>query len=224
MSKLASSALHWRKRLRQKGLSIEWYEKTLVAQGGCSKCGAVSPGGRFLRFAPFRGPDGKFSELVCGFCCQSLSRRTNSVHREIDGVKQKRCPSCKEWKTVEDHYYPNPLPGRPNHTTSRCKECDYKRRHTPEGLARVRAASRKKQLKQYGLTPEAYRQLIGQQDGRCAICGKRESKLQVDHDHATGKVRGLLCRSCNVALGHLDDSPLTCRQAAYYLELHSYTQ
>ena len=50
-------------------------------------------------------------------------------------------------------------------------------------------------VKVYGLTPEDYRILMG--DGTCPICGRRMRKVNVDHDHATGLVRGLICGSCN---------------------------
>jgi Recombination endonuclease VII len=64
---------------------------------------------------------------------------------------------------------------------------------------------------------------------RCAICNQEERKvtrgkvvmLAVDHDHATGKVRGLLCHTCNVALGLLQDSPGLLANALSYVRHHS---
>jgi len=56
----------------------------------------------------------------------------------------------------------------------------------------------------YGITLEIYNQMLKAQGGVCAICHKEDSKgnhLSVDHDHSTGKVRGLLCGRCNLALG-----------------------
>lgn len=76
----------------------------------------------------------------------------------------------------------------------------------------------------YGLTAEAYRALWESHDGRCAICGNeptgQKRHLSVDHDHDTGKVRGLLCNGCNSALGHLKDDPTRCEAAASYLRKH----
>lgn len=60
-------------------------------------------------------------------------------------------------------------------------------------------------------------------NGVCAICGREElhgRKLSLDHDHATGKLRGLLCRSCNTAIGMLRDDPNVVRSAMAYLERH----
>lgn len=78
-------------------------------------------------------------------------------------------------------------------------------------------------LKQYGMTVEQFRALECAQSGVCKICekpptGKRGKRLFVDHDHATQKVRGLLCLRCNLVLGHAQDSAEVLRRAATYLE------
>ncbi len=60
----------------------------------------------------------------------------------------------------------------------------------------------------FGITPEEYDGRLAYQGGECALCGrppKDGKSLHVDHDHDTGYVRGLLCFSCNAALGHLQD-------------------
>lgn len=71
--------------------------------------------------------------------------------------------------------------------------------------------NRKKQLRnKYGITLEDYNKMLTQQFEKCAICGKHQSELNfdlfVDHDHKTGKVRGLLCCGCNTRLSALDDN------------------
>lgn len=61
----------------------------------------------------------------------------------------------------------------------------------------------------YGITPEKYKQMLEAQGGHCACCPATEPKggrLCIDHDHATGVVRGLLCHKCNMALGLVDDN------------------
>jgi hypothetical protein len=72
----------------------------------------------------------------------------------------------------------------------------------------------------YGLAPGDYERLREAQDGLCAICHRATGKtrrLSVDHDHATGLVRGLLCRPCNDMLGHARDSVEFFLVAAAYL-------
>ena len=95
----------------------------------------------------------------------------------------------------------------------------YKARH-PE---RVKAYYHKRNVvKKFGLTPEQYSALLSAQGGVCVICGTpptEKRRLAVDHDHATGKVRGLLCGRCNLTIGALEeDTKLLDRAKAYLLE------
>ena len=74
----------------------------------------------------------------------------------------------------------------------------------------------------YGIFPEEYERMFEAQKGCCAICGRHQSELRrhlaVDHDHVTGKIRGLLCVSCNVGLDGLQNNPELLRKAAAYLK------
>lgn len=70
----------------------------------------------------------------------------------------------------------------------------------------------------YGVSRQQYDQMIVAQGGRCAVCGDPTERLHVDHDHATGDVRGLLCRMCNQGLGFLRDNIEVMRSAVRYLE------
>ncbi len=72
-------------------------------------------------------------------------------------------------------------------------------------------------LAQYGLTKDEYEERLNRQGGVCAICKeKSKGNLAVDHDHKTGKIRGLLCKLCNSALGFLrDDYELVQAAEAY---------
>ncbi len=84
--------------------------------------------------------------------------------------------------------------------------------------------------KRYGLTVEQFNALLAKQENRCAICRKHFAvitgdlksngltKPVIDHDHSTGKVRGLLCQHCNSGLGMFDDSVSTIVNAGCYLE------
>lgn len=77
--------------------------------------------------------------------------------------------------------------------------------------------------KRYGVSEYEYVCMLDDQDGHCALCPATErdgrgGPLCVDHDHATGKVRGLLCGACNHGLGKFQDDPARLRAAADYIE------
>lgn len=83
-------------------------------------------------------------------------------------------------------------------------------------------------LSGYGLTERNVYFMSMKQGGRCKSCGTkpngkgRAGKLHIDHDHKTGKVRGLLCVNCNVALGHAKDSPTRLGQLIAYLKSYEF--
>lgn len=78
----------------------------------------------------------------------------------------------------------------------------------------------------YGLTPEAYEDLLKLQNGVCAICDKEENmsnqyskrRLVVDHCHTTGRIRGLLCGRCNAAIGLMFEDITFLQKAVKYLD------
>lgn len=81
---------------------------------------------------------------------------------------------------------------------------------------REKELARHREIK-YGITASEYEARVREQEGKCAICGRPETCLQVDHCHKTGKIRGLLCGSCNKALGLMRDLPERMRAGADYL-------
>lgn len=148
----------------------------------------------------------------------------------VDGRKQ--CQDCKQWFPVSGF----PEMKRKNRTGGpyyhpKCAEC-HKRYHREYYQARRkedptygRLSNRDVTLRKYGLTPEDYDRLLAAQDGRCAICGKEpgatsgvdRNRLVIDHSHATGKVRALLCDFCNRGLGIFFDDPDLLLAAVKYL-------
>lgn len=71
--------------------------------------------------------------------------------------------------------------------------------------------------RKYNITVEEYNSMMHLQENKCAICGDMSEKLCVDHDHKTGKVRGLLCSNCNTSLGKFKDSIQILKNAISYL-------
>ena len=80
------------------------------------------------------------------------------------------------------------------------------------------SARRAKKRDQKGMAWADYSAMRIEQGDRCAICRADVERLCADHCHKTGKVRGLLCRKCNFALGYLRDDPAIARAAAEYLD------
>lgn len=87
-------------------------------------------------------------------------------------------------------------------------------------VVRRRETHRERWLKHYGMTVAEFDARLEGQQGQCAICRGTDHNGRnwcVDHDHATGKVRGILCAECNVMLGNAKDNPAILRAAARYL-------
>jgi len=157
----------------------------------------------------------------------------------------KTCNQCGETRALTE-FYANPT-GRDG-TRPECKDCTRARRKrwylenrereiarvlawqrdNPDMLAarmeafrsagKKKVSDRKSHLKRkYGLTLEEYDMLLASQSGRCAICG-RDGVDHVDHDHMTGRVRGILCFQCNVAIGLFEDDIERLITATAYLD------
>lgn len=94
-----------------------------------------------------------------------------------------------------------------------------------ENAERVFQQARDKEYKKkYGITLEQYNELLESQNNGCAICAKpcaTGMNLAVDHDHTTGKVRALLCKNCNTAIGLLGEDTDRMAKAIEYLQSHS---
>lgn len=153
----------------------------------------------------------------------------------------KTCTKCGRQLPRESFY---PRATNPDGLRQPCKECTARQmkeyRNQPENLERKRkqsrdyyrrpgvrervlAASKKRRrndhLKyKFGITEKDIARLAARQGWRCAIFLKPFRKTpDVDHDHATGQIRGLLCNSCNLGLGKFNDDPCSLDRAVEYL-------
>lgn len=99
----------------------------------------------------------------------------------------------------------------------------FKAKHSPEELKRRRDTAWLKN--KYGITLLQRDEMLAAQGFECAICGRDDpgSKAgwHTDHNHKTGKVRGILCRGCNQTLGFVRDNPSTLDLMAQYLRHHA---
>lgn len=190
-------------------------------------------------FSPFpRSPDGL--RYLCRECVRAYKRGEyvpHPIEREVQS-SHKHCAKCGETKP-RAAFSPNRLRRDGLGLSSYCKSCinaktrenyrldpakhiarsDVWRRANQPRVTRRRVGERVRLL--YGLTPEAFAQLRAAQNDRCGICnGPFEKWPNVDHDHVTGAMRALLCRNCNLGLGHFKDRPDLLELAAAYLETH----
>ncbi len=125
----------------------------------------------------------------------------------------KWCPDCGQEKPVSDF-------GRNKSSrdgfTGYCRPCHNRR--VRDSRMRTHGGSRSYHLKaRYGITAAEYDAMVEAQGGVCAMCEERAPE-HVDHDHLTGRIRGVLCSCCNQALGNLRDSVDLARRAVDYLE------
>ena len=191
----------------------------------CRNCGQTKSRGEFYKSR--RTPTGL--RAMCKRCTLEI---------EANGIK--RCVHFRRTKSLAD--FPKRA-GAKRGTASMCSSCaasgrkrcvccyqvkqlsEYGASLTQHGRIHVRSKcnacmSMDRRLGRYRITKEQHDAMHVAQGGRCAICrvAIAGSNCHVDHDHATGKVRGLLCETCNPGLGCFRDDPLRLRAAIAYLE------
>jgi hypothetical protein len=165
----------------------------------CTKCDREKPVGEFYTSSSTRGG--------YSYWCKECSRKTAMRHHYAN--RDKKNNQSKAWKAANPGY-----------------AAAYRKRIKAENPEKVFLQDRKSGLlKDYGLTIADYDHMFARQNGRCAICKQTQSStlrgkprmLSVDHDHSTGKIRGLLCNLCNRGIGALRDSPMLLSAAIEYL-------
>ena len=158
----------------------------------------------------------------------TLAERQAIVQRpkQAAGADVRTCNKCGEAKAPEEFY---PRYDHASLLMATCKECKraYARRYHTENKddPQFKEKRRGRRIRfEYGIDNSEYERLLAAQGGTCAGCHTtepgRHEKFDIDHDHQTGKVRGLLCGNCNRALGLLKDSAETAANLATYLAKH----
>lgn len=158
----------------------------------------------------------------------------NAYHRQWRAKnKAKRSETAKKWRAKHGAKYDAGKRVKTAENTAKLQAAKRKwERENPEKVRdqQIRRALRAMQVKlanhlrfHYQITIEDYKALLIRQNGQCAIClrdkgNDRGHRLHIDHDHATGLVRGLLCSRCNSAIGYFDEQPVRLRRAASYIE------
>lgn len=204
----------------------------------CNKCGRAKLHSEFDRHSATKNGlqsrcrdcridgQGLIKVRLCGHCIHEF---IVSEHRSYNGLNEwicegcridvKRCNRCDTYKPVgEFSKRRDASVGRVAH----CRTCMATAWSASDHARRTQSKRR-----QFGLSYDEYLSMCIAQGNKCRICDKPESEvhstgrireLAIDHDHRTGKVRGLLCGKCNRAIGLMLDSPEILRAAASYLE------
>lgn len=105
---------------------------------------------------------------------------------------------------------------------NREKSIEYQKKYNIINKEKNKKRDEYRHIKQYNITIEQYDDIFKLQEGKCHICGKHQNELKtklcVDHNHKTNKVRGLLCDKCNRGLGHFNDDIEILMRAIDYLQ------
>lgn len=121
---------------------------------------------------------------------------------------EKKCSLCLVVKQVNEFHAAK---GYADGYYSHCKECHYETYGRDFHFRRT-----------YGISLSEYNRLSKLQNNKCTCCdvesGTKRNRLVVDHCHSDGGVRGLICQSCNMALGNAKDDPSVLRRLANYLD------
>ena len=155
--------------------------------------------------AIFRCDCGQERELLCrdvrsgwSKCCGWDCEISHNFLK--DGVK--KCARCQEVKSGDDFNKHKGFRDGLHHICKRCKQNE-------------------DMLQRYGIDLDEYDRILKSQNGVCGICGggliRGRKRFDIDHDHKTGEVRGLLCSDCNRGIGFLRDDTVVLQRAADYL-------
>jgi len=229
---------------RKLGVSKTVCEMSLIKKSDIKQCTTCK---QFKDVRDFyvdrKSRDGR--QTQCKFCKNAairLSEYRAGKRRSPDLIKQddqpidpnrshKICNTCEVLKPLTDFYKESRT--RDGYQ-ARCKACQkssaqisyaenkptvlerQKRNYSPE-------ERRDRTLREnYGITEAEYEQMLDKQNGQCEICGSPDpfhnsNRFVVDHCHATGNVRGLLCGECNFMLGKSKDDIQLLESAIAYL-------
>lgn len=132
-------------------------------------------------------------------------RLRGSMYKTIDGEKYIVCVTCNETKSLEHYYTSKTVKSGYQHE---CKDCN-------------KEFSRKRHMiRNYNISEQELDYYLSACDNSCEICGDsfNDTRMNIDHNHLSGKFRGLLCGKCNMALGLMRDSLSNLESAANYIK------
>jgi hypothetical protein len=148
---------------------------------------------------------------ICSHCKQEKNKSEFSVNKQFRDGLHYQCKECrKETRKKYDH-------------SEKAKDTKKKYYELEEVQKRLKEYGKSDNYKnsilknKYNITLEEYNNMLKKQNNKCLICN-RETKLVVDHDHKTKKIRGLLCNMCNGILGMFEKYNLLAENFINYLK------
>lgn len=161
---------------------------------------------------------GATATKVCPRCKKELPRSVFPVRsRKGRQYSEAYCPPCRKEKAAETQAARSRTPEQRAARNAKSLEWSRANKERHDATQKARTPIRK-----YGITVETISSMKAAQDGKCSICQLvPERGLSVDHNHATGTVRELLCHRCNTGLGFFREDPTRLRAAASYIERHA---
>jgi Autographiviridae endonuclease VII len=214
-NKSQCKAAHKRRKFRYEELFAEAYpDEVFIAQESpatkiCSRCRQDKSLALFYKDTRYRYGVAQW----CIECRRVYSRDYGKIQSQSEAPLPalKLCTRCMERKPPEEfHLQKSKKDGLKSH----CKAC----RSTRESPLRCGEPARRNHLKRkYGLTPEEFMLMLKNQANQCAICASSFTglKIEVDHCHSSGKVRGLLCTVCNRWLAAVDHPTFISKARIY---------
>jgi len=140
-------------------------------------------------------------------------------------MDSKACNKCSIVKPIDDYHVKKIGKKGQKLYQGICKKClnayNLKKYHNENEEQRERRKllnSYSHMKRKYGLTPDDFSAMILKQNNQCKICDCEMDDPQIDHNHSTGKIRGLLCKPCNMSLGLLKEDTNSLRNMISYIE------
>lgn len=152
----------------------------------------------------------------------TTKHRTCKVCNEYKEINyfQPQGYQCRSCRNEKQRMYWNGLPE--DIREKRKNSSEYQKEWVKKNSEKVKESARAQHLKRkFKMTVEEYDSILESQNGVCKICGNvcaTNKALAVDHDHRTGKIRGLLCKNCNTALGLFKDDEELMLKAINYIK------
>lgn len=149
---------------------------------------------------------------LCFFKDHSKTKRYLTTQENVELLENnlRKCSTCNQVKNISEFWKNGTTTG----ISSKCAKCDRERKRKTQISSRSRD---KEAAKRYNISLEEYDNWINK-NPNCNICGIKLEQPHIDHDHNSGKVRGVLCKSCNWGIGHMNDNVDILKSAINYLE------